>query len=301
MNVAPLEGSADSPRSRRLDAVPKAQPDLENLTAATFAAPVKKLAEDSTRNQDDFPGAAPIAAQATAYRASPSSADTSPMLSETLNLDLSRRAVIETAQIAWQGSRADNVLRKPLERAAAESGRATSIVQFLPGASFPEHVHQQGEEIFVLDGVFSDATGDYLAGSYLRNPPGSQHAPHSRPGCTLLVKLEQFADDDQQRIARQTHPHEPYAAPWVAGHGGLRVQSLHEHHGVHSALVFWPAGERFVPHRHWGGEEIFVIHGEFCDEHGRYPASTWLRNPHGSVHHPFVDQDTLIYVKTGHL
>jgi anti-sigma factor ChrR (cupin superfamily) len=50
-----------------------------------------------------------------------------------------------------------------------------------------------------------------------------------------------------------------------------------------------------------GGEEIYVISGEFIDEHGRYPAGTWIRSPHLSQHHPFVEKDTLILVKTGHL
>ena len=49
------------------------------------------------------------------------------------------------------------------------------------------------------------------------------------------------------------------------------------------------------------GEEIFVLSGEFCDEHGRYPAGTWIRSPHLSQHHPFVDKETIIWVKTGHL
>lgn len=217
------------------------------------------------------------------------------------NLDLDRRVVVETARAPWTGSRADGVLRIPFEREAAESGRATAIVRFLPGAAFPPHSHPEGEEILVLDGVFSDETGDYPAGSYLRNPPGSRHAPHSAAGCTLFVKLEQFAPDDSQRVALDTRHDRPDQPPWQAGHGGLRVQSLHEHRGEHTALVYWPAGERFVPHRHWGGEEILVLSGEFIDEHGRYPAGTWLRNPHASVHHPYVERDTLIYVKTGHL
>ncbi|MFO8003276.1 cupin domain-containing protein, partial [Thioalkalivibrio sp.] len=54
-------------------------------------------------------------------------------------------------------------------------------------------------------------------------------------------------------------------------------------------------------HRHWGGEEILVLTGEFIDEHGRYPTGTWMRSPHLSQHNPWVEQETLIYVKTGHL
>ena len=49
------------------------------------------------------------------------------------------------------------------------------------------------EDFLVLEGVFSDETGDHPAGTYLRNPPGSAHAPFSREGCLLFVKLRQFA------------------------------------------------------------------------------------------------------------
>ena len=31
----------------------------------------------------------------------------------------------------------------------------------------------------MLDGVFQDESGDYPAGSYMRNPPGSGHRPGS--------------------------------------------------------------------------------------------------------------------------
>lgn len=217
-------------------------------------------------------------------------------LSDSLNLDFTQKVIINTNQVAWQGSRADGVIRKPLEREAAESGRTTSLVEFMPGASFPEHSHPQGEEIFVLDGVFSDQYGDYPAGTYIRNPPGSKHAPHSNPGCLLFVKLDQFAPGDNQRVLIDTKK-----VDWSPGIGGLKVMSLHHFEAQHTALVFWPAGEHFQPHRHYGGEEIWVIKGEFIDEHGRYPKGTWIRSPHLSSHNPYVEVDSLILVKTGHL
>lgn len=215
---------------------------------------------------------------------------------ESLNMDLSQRVVVETEQQAWQGSRADGVLRKPLEREQAESGRATSIVEFLPGASFPEHCHTMGEEILVLQGVFSDETGDYPAGTYFRNPPGSKHSPKSEAGCTLFVKLEHFAEEDTESVVIDTNN-----AGWSPGIGNLQVMSLHDYKGEHTALVYWPPGEKFQAHKHWGGEEIFVIKGEFIDEFGRYPAGTWIRSPHLSQHNPYVEQETIILVKTGHL
>ena len=213
-----------------------------------------------------------------------------------LNMNFAERVVIDTNQVDWLDSPSGGVQRKLLARENQESGHATSVVRYLPGASFSRHEHPLGEEIFVLDGVFSDETGDYGAGNYFRNPPGSGHAPFSREGCTLFVKLCQFQADDKQQIIIDTNNTE-----WSAGQGALKVMPLHGHNHEHTALVKWPAGEVFKPHKHFGGEEIFVLSGEFCDEFGRYPAGSWIRSPHLSSHHPFVEVDTVIWVKTGHL
>lgn len=218
------------------------------------------------------------------------------MAQENLNLDFSKTVVIDTQQMDWQPSPAEGVCRKPLSRAYSEQGHATSIVQYEAGASFPQHGHPLGEEILVLSGVFSDETGNYPAGTYLRNPPGFSHAPFSKDGCTLFVKLHQFASNDRSRVVIDTH-----LEPWLPGQGNLQVMPLHQHEGESVALVKWPAGERFQPHRHFGGEEILVLNGTFKDEHGSYPTGTWMRSPHMSAHFPFVDEETLIWVKVGHL
>lgn len=213
-----------------------------------------------------------------------------------INMDFSKKVVVRSAEVDWQPSPATGVERKPLEREDAERGRASSIVRYALGAKFATHQHPLGEEIFVLEGVFSDEAGDYPAGTYIRNPPGSQHAPFSNEGCTLFVKLHQFASADDTAVRVDTN-----VSPWLQGQGGLQVMPLHSFETEHCALVKWPAGEIFKPHRHFGGEEILVLSGEFMDEHDRYPAGTWIRSPHNSVHTPFVEKETIIYVKTGHL
>ena len=213
-----------------------------------------------------------------------------------LNMDFSQKVVIHTPEKEWIPSPAGGVLRKPLAREEAERGHATSIFRYEPGARFKRHEHPLGEEILVLDGVFSDETGDYGKGTYLRNPPGSGHAPFSKEGCVLLVKLHQFDERDNATVRIDTT-----TAEWLPGIGGLEVMPLHEFEQERVALVKWPAKERFQLHRHFGGEEILVLSGEFCDETGRYPAGTWMRSPHMSQHHPFVDEETVIWVKSGHL
>jgi anti-sigma factor ChrR (cupin superfamily) len=213
-----------------------------------------------------------------------------------LNMDFKQKVVIETAQQEWTASPMPGVWRKPLAREDKERGHATSIVRYEPGARFSPHDHPKGEEILVLEGVFSDETGDYPDGTYLRNPKGFRHAPFSTQGCVLLVKLHQFQTDDTHHVVIDTH-----SAPFRPGSGKLQVLPLHQHGSEQVALVRWPAGERFQAHSHFGGEEIYVISGELRDEHGSYPQGTWIRSPHMSRHFPFVDEDTLIWVKVGHL
>lgn len=215
---------------------------------------------------------------------------------ENYNLDLSVNLSIETESIEWIESPSKMVLRKPLEREQAESGHVTSIVQYLPGASFKAHSHPLGEEIYVIDGIFSDENGDYPAGSYLRNPPGSFHSPFSKDGCILFVKLNQFNPHDLTSVNINTNENS-----WRLGHGNLKVLPLHNFETTNTALVKWPDGEKFLPHKHFGGEEILVLKGTFKDEHGEYPKGTWIRSPHLSEHNPFVDEETVILVKTGHL
>ena len=129
--------------------------------------------------------------------------------------------------------------------------------------------------------MFSDENGDYGPGTYIRNPAGTGHAPFSEEGCTLFVKLHQFDPEDTAHFHIDTHN-----AQWQPGIEGLEVIPLHDFKGEHVALVKWPAGEKFKPHTHFGGEEILVLSGTFRDEHGIYPKGTWLRSPHLSQHFP---------------
>lgn len=175
--------------------------------------------------------------------------------------------------------------------------RATSVVRYAPGARFDAHLHELGEEILVLEGTLSDEAGDYPTRTYLKNPPGSRHAPYSEDGCLLFVKLRHLDRTDAERSVVDTR-----SANWFQGMvPGLTVLPLSEFGTQHTAMVRWAPGTYFNPHRHFGGEEIFVVEGVFSDEHGSYPAGSWLRSPHLSQHQPFSREGCLILVKTGHL
>src|SRR3970040_584472 len=101
-----------------------------------------------------------------------------------INGDLSVRVAVDTQRMEW--------------------GKVPSVVRYEPGSTFPAHDHPQGEEILVLEGVFSDEHGDWPAGAYLLNPEGFRHAPFSRQGCVLFVKLKQFPGRAREHVATPT-------------------------------------------------------------------------------------------------
>lgn len=213
-----------------------------------------------------------------------------------IHSDYTQRVVLRHQELPWVASPVTGVERRLLDRIGDETARATSIVRYQPGARFDAHSHPLGEEIFVLEGVLSDDDGDYPAGTYLMNPPGSVHSPFSEIGCVLFVKLRHLGSDPLEREVVDTHQ-----APWLQGLvPGLTVMPLMRQ-GTGSTLVRWAPQTYFSPHRHYGGEEIFVIEGTFEDEHGIYPAGSWIRSPHMSLHQPFSRQGCTIFVKTGHL
>jgi anti-sigma factor ChrR (cupin superfamily) len=217
-------------------------------------------------------------------------------MSEPLNGDLSARVVVDASSLPWAASPSRAVWRRRLHRVGpAESGQVTSIVRYEPGSTFPRHDHPEGEEILVLAGVFSDEHGDWPAGTYLLNPEGFRHAPFSREGCLLFVKLRQFPGKDRRHVAIDTH-----ALPWTA-QAGREVKPLYAQEGYtdRTSLERWrpqpTPRERLYPL----GAELLVLEGSFADERGEYGPQTWLRLPPGFRHTPGTASGCELYVKEG--
>jgi len=203
---------------------------------------------------------------------------------------------ILTSELAWTETGTPGVEKK-LIIAANESGmHEVSILRLASGARLPSLPEGWGIEVVVLEGSWQLPEGILEKNGYSRRPPGKVSAGLSVTGCTLYVRSGPFAEDDKELVHSQADEE-----PWLAGHGNLRVKALHSMDQQGTAFVHWPAGERFIRHQHWGGEEIFVLSGTFRDEHGTYPRGSWIQGPHMSTHHPYVEEETVIFVKTGHL
>lgn len=64
-----------------------------------------------------------------------------------------------------------------------------------------------------------------------------------------------------------------------------------------TSIVRYAPDSEFSPHTHGGGEEFIVLDGTFQDEHGDYPAGTYVRNPPTSRHKPGSAEGCTIFVK----
>lgn len=64
-----------------------------------------------------------------------------------------------------------------------------------------------------------------------------------------------------------------------------------------TSLVRYAPGSTFSAHTHTGGEEFIVLSGVFQDEHGDYPAGTYVRNPPTTAHTPSAKDGCVIFVK----
>lgn len=81
---------------------------------------------------------------------------------------------------------------------------------------------------------------------------------------------------------------------------GVQRRLLHRLGGeqaLATSLVRYQPGSVFSAHVHDAGEEFLVLEGVFEDEHGRYPAGSYVRNPPGSRHCPRSSGGCLLFVK----
>ncbi len=140
------------------------------------------------------------------------------MITNLVNADFDRRSVVPPPSAdSWIASPLPSGHRHLLDRVGGEVARANSIVRYDAGSHFSSHRHDGGEEYLVLDGIFSDERGDYPPGTYVRNPPGTSHAPFSRDGCTLFVKLWQFTAGVDAPVRVDTRRARPGVPGWCRG------------------------------------------------------------------------------------
>ncbi|HGM5581482.1 TPA: cupin domain-containing protein [Pseudomonas putida] len=187
-------------------------------------------------------------------------------LQKYLNDDFDQRVIMHGADLPWIDSPSPGVQRRPLFRIGCEKARATTLVRYEPGSRFSAHRHPRGEEFLVLEGVFEDEHGRYPVGSYVRNPPGSQHTPGGDQGCTIFVRLRQFNDDDNVQMSTQLdgQAHQ------------LLFENVHERVSVEQLS---PAAALQLHNRR--GLEVLVLDGNLEGDDFVLRPWSWMRLPSG--------------------
>ena len=193
-----------------------------------------------------------------------------------INDDLSEPVIVHAARADWVPSPAAGVDRRMLYREGDEVARATSILRYAPGSAFPSHTHSGGEENLVLAGTFQDEHGDYPAGCYFRNPPGTSHKPAAKDGCTIFVRLWQYRVGDDAQIVR--HSGEGTEAKTRKGASSARLLFADEAERV---LVEEWSPDAAVTVENELGLEYLVIAGTFTSEGETLEPQSWVRLPGG--------------------
>lgn len=214
-----------------------------------------------------------------------------------LNMDFSKAVIVNINNVPWETSPMKGVERRRLERVNAETGHTTSIVRFASDSYFPEHLHNGGEEFFVLEGVFSDHVGDFVAGYYVRNPPASSHMPFTKEGCTIFVKLCQMQSHGESQVNIDTRKQ-----PWKEDKvDGCYVMPLFENEHEQVQLYKLEAGtqinEAFFEH----GFEFLLLSGDITINQTPCHGSCWARFPKESTLSITTEKGCIFWNKQGHL
>jgi len=103
-----------------------------------------------------------------------------------MNPIVTRSNEVEWKPLIEAGVNTEGIFVKTL-RFDSESKRApTFLLKFDAGASYPNHRHPKGEEVFVLEGEVRFGPDHLQAGDYLYTPPDAMHPVYSKSGCVLF-------------------------------------------------------------------------------------------------------------------
>jgi anti-sigma factor ChrR (cupin superfamily) len=93
---------------------------------------------------------------------------------------------IDPETIPWQPmAQAKGVEMKVLLQ-DEESGLFTGLFRIAPGGVVPDHIHNELEQTYVLEGSFGDQEGMAKAGDFIWRPAGNRHEAYSPDGCLIL-------------------------------------------------------------------------------------------------------------------
>jgi anti-sigma factor ChrR (cupin superfamily) len=99
---------------------------------------------------------------------------------------------VDTGAGSWHAGRNAGIEAQRLHEYGKER---VALVRWAPDSCTRHHRHPGGQEVFVISGSYSDEFGEYPAGTWIRYPPGTEHAPCAGPdGALTYVKVGHLSD-----------------------------------------------------------------------------------------------------------
>lgn len=105
---------------------------------------------------------------------------------QTIKQQITRNDSPGWSPLVEDGIKREGVYVKALRFDETTQRPPTFLLKFDAGASYPNHRHPAGEEIYVLEGEVRFGSDNLQAGDYLYAPPSSTHSAFSKTGCTML-------------------------------------------------------------------------------------------------------------------
>jgi len=99
----------------------------------------------------------------------------------------------------------------------------------------------------------------------------------------MLTLSSSFVTSDLASYAKGLGPDD-----WKPFREGVTAHWLYkdENGGGSAVLLRYEPGARVAEHEHVGYEQMLVLEGDEYDEHGSYPAGSFVINPPGTRHSP---------------
>jgi quercetin dioxygenase-like cupin family protein len=102
-----------------------------------------------------------------------------------------KKQITKTKEADWnplveEGIKTNGIYVKILRHDEETKRPPTFMLKFDAGASYPNHNHPAGEEVFILEGEVRFGPDQLNAGDYLYTPPNATPSVFSRTRCTML-------------------------------------------------------------------------------------------------------------------
>ena len=110
---------------------------------------------------------------------------------------------VDVAALPWEKTKFPGVESKTLV-VDRETGMATMLMKFAPGAKLPNHEHVLIEQTYVLEGSLVCGEGECKAGEFVWRPAGSRHEAWGEPQGGLMLAMFQIPNKFFQADGRET-------------------------------------------------------------------------------------------------